>query len=64
MFFGDHSKTLTCHAADLVIPRGKGRTNYMPPSVNGIVRRKCIVVAEVQPEAMLTTYHSTSPVLN
>jgi hypothetical protein len=63
MFFGDHDKTLTCHAEDLVVARWKSRTNYMPPAISGIVGRKCIVAAESQPEAIVVdniSFHISS----
>jgi hypothetical protein len=36
MCFSDTDKTLTGHAAYLVVARGKGGTNYMRPAISAL----------------------------
>lgn len=52
MFLGDHDITLIGHDAILVVATTRGKTDYVPPAIRGVVGKKCLVVADVTQEAL------------
>jgi hypothetical protein len=47
----------------LVVATARGRTDYVPPAISGIVVRKCVVITEVSPDALdldNITFHVSS----